>query len=185
MGLTQVTRQSVPVLGRLTTVYNALEDRVQISGQTASGEVIVIWVTQRLLNRMVAALVEWLEQQDSTVPRADLLQSVKQARAINQLTEQSRQERGEPVPSAGASSSWLAASVDVQRRPDQLVLVFKTAPEAGAGQAAVPLPALALRQWLNILLQGYLHGEWSTAVWPEWMCEQQPALAQPARGAIH
>ncbi|MFA5678998.1 MAG: hypothetical protein WC953_11445 [Pseudomonas sp.] len=185
MGLTQVTRQSVPVLGRLTTVYNALEDRVQISGQTASGEVIVIWVTQRLLNRMVVALIEWLEQQDSPVPRADLLHSVKQARAINQLAEQARQEGGEPVSSAAASSSWLAVSVDVQRRVDQLVLVFKAASEAGASQAALPLSALALRQWLNILLQACVHGEWSTAVWPDWMCEQLPALAQPARGAIH
>ncbi|QSR36617.1 hypothetical protein CFI10_16835 [Marinobacterium iners] len=185
MELTEVAEQRVPALGRLTTVYHPLEDRVRISGQVSSDDVVVIWVTRRLMDRMVPALVEWLEQQDADVPRADLLQSVKQTRAINELTEQTRQEGSTPVSAENAGTTWLAASVDVQRRPEQLVLIFKAAPDAGGQQAALPLRALALRQWLNILLQAYSKAEWSTAVWPEWMREQLPELASPARGAIH
>lgn len=49
-------------LNRVTTVYVDLEDRFRLSGKTQDGQVLVLWLTQRLLCRLVPHLVRWLDQ---------------------------------------------------------------------------------------------------------------------------
>ncbi|GAB4270445.1 MAG: hypothetical protein Kow0065_20260 [Methylomicrobium sp.] len=172
---------SVPVLSRITTVYIPTEDRVRLSGQVAPGRVVVVWLSLRLLNRMVPMLTEWLEKQDADLPRADLLQSVKQERARDQLLERARQDGELPVPAEQPESDWLARSVDVQQRSDRMQLIFKDQPSPPQRLAALPLQPLQLRQWLNILLTAYAQAQWPLDVWPEWIREQvgvhKPRLA--------
>ena len=43
-------------LQRITTEYDEREDRIRVSGQLAQGEAVVLWLTQRLLNRLVPHL---------------------------------------------------------------------------------------------------------------------------------
>ena len=40
------------VLHRLTTDYVEEEDRIRVSGASANGDTVVLWLTQRLLNRL-------------------------------------------------------------------------------------------------------------------------------------
>jgi len=163
-------------LKRLTTEYQPLEDRVRLSGQGAAGAVTVVWVTQRLLNRLTPELVRWLEAQEKPMPRADLVQSFKQQTARAAVPQQPA------VPAEQASASWLATAVDVQRRAGSLRLVFRDA--EAQEQVALELSPLALRQWLNMLLIAYGRGEWPLAVWPQWMQEQLAAPAASPR-AVH
>ena len=43
-------------LGRVTTVYVDVEDRFRLSGEAQDGLVLVLWLTQRLLCRLVPHL---------------------------------------------------------------------------------------------------------------------------------
>ena len=49
-------------LQRITTEFVDAEDRIRLAGEDAAGEAVVLWLTQRLLNRLVAHLCDWLEQ---------------------------------------------------------------------------------------------------------------------------
>ena len=50
-------------LQRITTEYSETEDRIRLSGELAAGEVMILWLTQRLFNHLVYHLCGWLEKQ--------------------------------------------------------------------------------------------------------------------------
>ena len=43
-------------LRRMTTEYRAQEDRLCLTGERTGGDAVVLWLTQRLLNRLVPHL---------------------------------------------------------------------------------------------------------------------------------
>lgn len=48
-------------LKRLSTGHQEVEDRIRLVGETGNGAVVVLWLTQRLLLRLVPILLEGLE----------------------------------------------------------------------------------------------------------------------------
>lgn len=56
-------------LKRITLEYSAHEDRMRLTGARASGEREAIWLTRRLLERLIPVLVDWIEQEGSDLPR--------------------------------------------------------------------------------------------------------------------
>jgi len=48
-------------LNRITTEYSELEDRIQLRGEAESKQTVVLWLTQRLLSRLLPYLFAWLE----------------------------------------------------------------------------------------------------------------------------
>lgn len=159
-------------LQRLTTEYVDLEDRIRLSGESAPGEAEVLWLTRRLVDRLVPHLCAWLEKQggmglaseDAGV--ADALQGFALQAALQSLVPQP------PVASEQARRSWLVQSVDVTAGDGALQLVFR-----GEGDARVSLvlQAQALRQWLGILHAQCVAGEWPLEAWPSWLTEPIPA----------
>ena len=163
-------------LTRVTTEYHRGEDRIRFVGELQGGEVAVIWVTQRLLNRLVQELVAWLEGTEQDLPRAEVLHSFKQQTARQQVTAQA------PVPAAAAASDWLCQAVDVQKRPNSLGLVFRDV--SGDHRASLELQPQALRQWLNMLQATCVRAEWPMTAWPEWLREQ-PVDSRPQHLPLH
>eukprot|EP01036_Dinobryon_divergens_P055429 gene55429-74016_t len=47
------------ILQRITTEYIEAEDRVRLSGVSPSGEALSLWVTQRLLSRLLKVILNW------------------------------------------------------------------------------------------------------------------------------
>jgi hypothetical protein len=174
---------TIQVLSRLTTVFHPNEDRIRISGQGKDGNIEVIWLTQRLVNRLVPVMTKWLETREAGTPRADLLQSVKQQRAQVQQAEQSG-EQG-VVPAEQAENEWLAVSLDIQQREDAFRIIFKDQTKEPEHQAVLELQPMLLRQWLNVVLLAYTQGEWSLEKWPEWMIEQIKPAGKAERKALH
>ncbi|MBC7859879.1 MAG: hypothetical protein H7Z39_14125, partial [Burkholderiaceae bacterium] len=77
-------------LQRITTEYVGVEDRIRLSGRddaddAGDGRTVVIWITQRLLQRLLPVLVEWLERQDGATLRADIARSFAQQAARAEL----------------------------------------------------------------------------------------------------
>jgi len=182
---------SVPSLQRLTTQYLDVEDRMRITGAASSGEAIVIWLTQRLLTRLLPHLLKQLQMQTATaatIPtdavQTEMVQTFAQQAARAQLPEQS------PVQVLPESHSWLAESIDVTTKnktddpsQDQLIkFLFKG---INKEQASIAMPSTQLRQWLNILHDQWLLSGWSMSLWPDWVTESVPARGTKSQISLH
>jgi hypothetical protein len=168
------------VLQRITTEYIDSEDRIRLSGETTPNQTVVLWLTQRLINRLVPHLLTWLEQQTVVSGglgadlRSDVINSFAQQAAMSSLEQQ------EPVQVHTAHSSFLVHSVDVTVNQEVLRLTFKGQPKSNPSTpplgASVSMQTLPLRQWLSILHEQCRLGGWvpttpeaAGTVWPEWI----------------
>ena len=52
-------------LQRITTEYDEHEDRLRLSGELSDGSSVLLWLTQRLLYRILPHLTQWLGQHDA------------------------------------------------------------------------------------------------------------------------
>jgi len=182
---------SVPSLQRLTTQYMDVEDRMRITGAASSGEAIVIWLTQRLLSRLLPHLLKQLQAQTASAAAApvnavqtEMVQTFAQQAARAQLPEQA------PVQVKPESHSWLAESIDVttKNKPDEssqdqrIKFVFKG---INKEQASVIMPSTQLRQWLNILHDQWMLSGWPMSLWPDWVTESMPARGVKSQISLH
>lgn len=162
---------------RITTEYVDAEDRICMAGTLSDGEVVQAWFTQRLLQRLVPALVQWLQAQDAgpTGPdalRAEVMHGFAQQAARAQLSPQ------HPVLPVPGDAVWLVYAVDVARHPRAVRLTFKGTRSGEADVAALGALTLApqpLRQWLNILYDNYRKAAWPLQAWPDWVSDSAPA----------
>lgn len=164
-----------PELQRVTTEYVPVEDRIRISGETADGATIVLWLTQRLLNLLVPRLTSGLERLDSASDA--LLQEFAQQAAEASLPPQPAVEATAPA------ASWRVDSVDILSGAEGAALTFRS--EDG-GAARLSMATEHLRQWLGILRRQYGAAGWTDRIWPDWMDEaSRPITGSPASGPLH
>jgi len=158
------------VFERCTTEYAEDEDRLRLSAQLANGDTVVLWLTQRLINRLVPHLVEWLEKQTASMSAIPSVQARTSdvAQGFAQQAAQAQMKTESPVQAKSAITSWRVDAVDVARRDAAVLLNFKSEPSR---QAAMKLSAQQLRQWLSIVYRQYLRGDWPTGAWPDWLKE--------------
>lgn len=160
------------VLHRITTEYIDLEDRVRLSGEAASGAAVSLWLTQRLLGRLVAAILPWVAEGD------DAYQAIKngfsQAAARAGLLQQA------PVPAQPLPC--LVTKVDLRHNSEAMTLLFFGA-DGLAGE--LTLQRQDLRHWLNILYDAWRAAGWPAGVWPEWMDAQAATPAPTAQLRLH
>jgi hypothetical protein len=159
------------LLQRLTTQYIDIEDRVRLSGEDVHGAVQVLWLTQRLLDRLVPALCKQLTPDRGM--HEELLSSFRQQAATAQLAAQ------EPVRAAEDSTACLITRVDLAGTEAGLQLAFHTRDKEAAH---IIMPELAQRQWLAILREQSRVAGWRESAWPEWT---DPAPATPASTHWH
>lgn len=169
-------------LQRITTIFVDSEDRIRLAGEGAAGQALLLWLSQRLLNRVLPHLCAWLEHQApatahsyTDAARAEVLQSFAQLAALAALLPQA------PVPSHAPSGAWLVHSVDVTTGEHAVTLTFKAAVGETHEPATLTLPEQALRQWLNILHDQYIAAEWPLTLWPEWVAQPQSSPTHAAR----
>lgn len=147
-------------LQRLTTEYIDAEDRMRLTAEIRPGETLVLWLSQRLLMRLLPHLFLWLEKQGSTAFPAEIEQSLEQRAASENMSAEA------PVQRSGDSRSWLVEAVDMSAGGNALRLSFR---RAGEDVASLSLPPGPMRQWLTILHTLWEIAEWPAGVWPEWM----------------
>ncbi|SDE68020.1 hypothetical protein [Desulfuromonas thiophila] len=168
-------------LQRLTTVYHPLEDRMRLSGQLPSGEVVLLWVTQRLLSRVVAHLLAWLEQHScADAGQTEVVQSLARPGGPGGAAPET------PVPASGRP--FLVESIDFSSSAQAVRLGFKVTLTPGEIKeiASLSLRQTALRQWLNILYAQWRQAGWPEALWPGWMTGAAALMvAEPARRVLH
>jgi len=160
---------------RFTTEYSDTEDRIRISHQLASGEVVVTWLTHRLLDRLIAHFATTLQKQTQTSSEPALQQSFAQQSAAAELAQASAKQETPPVEPPVSAQEWLVMAVDVKQRADGFGLQFRGFDEKA--QLQTVLSERQLRQWLNIIRSQYVRANWSLAKWPTWL--QESATQEP------
>jgi hypothetical protein len=162
-----------PILQRATTQYSPEDDRIRIAGVTEDGRQMVVWLTRRLLGRLLPLLLEHLEKQFDTA-------SAEHWRALQEFAQQAacHASGGSPAVVSGRDdAAILAASVDVTPAEAGVMLVFRS---ASGGAACLPLTSGVLRRWLHILYQADCAADWRLPQWPAWLtgaAAAVPALA--------
>lgn len=163
-------------LQRITTEYSEVEDRIRLVGEAAH-QTVVLWCTQRLMNRLVPHLCKWLEERVGRTPSCEVRQAFAQHRARSELMPQV------PVRGDAKHLAVLVHSVDLRASKAGVSLLFKDA--TGDTVASLPFEPRALRQWLNILGDQYHRGQWPLTVWPNWVVEPKVPPAADHAAVLH
>lgn len=129
----------------------------------------VIWLTRRLLVRLIDAMVKAIETETQGRPESDTLQTFTQHRAQQVQVEES------PVKAVEGSSEWLINRVDLNVSHERLTLKLFSDEEC----AVLPMPRVNARQWLNIMHRLFEVAEWHYEKWPSWL-QQSASVTQPA-----
>ncbi len=163
----------VPDLLRVTTEYIEAEDRLRLSGELPDGSTVVLWLTQRLVGRLVPHLCGWLEKQTKAGAPVDLVQGFAQQAALASLESQPKVQAG------SGSQAWLVQTIDLNGGDGFLALLFKPDSQ-GAAVTRLTLQTQPLRQWLGIVLSQFRRAGWPLTVWPDWAIEARAPKAGPA-----
>ena len=154
---------------RFTTEYMAEEDRLRLSLETNDGEVRLLWLTRRLVIRLVPQLVKLLSQNTALLgeqgaPRTDNAQRRSQMSALGQLEQQSPVR---PDAEQGAVAEHLITRLSGRLARGAVLVDFKIGEDTLI--QTVPFPEAALRQWLVVVEACFRKGEWAEEIWPDWI----------------
>lgn len=162
-------------LQRITTEYQPFEDRIKLAGLIADNQPVVMWLTQRLLRRLLPAMLGWLERQaPAATPRPEVLQTFAQEVA------RAAQVPAAAVPVVSGAAEWLVRQLDVTMSDQGIVLVFQQGADGELERIVLPMHATLLRQWLGILHDAFVEAEWPLDLWPAWLREAAVPAAGPA-----
>ncbi len=153
-------------LERITTQYIEAEDRIRLSGSTRDGHSQVLWLTQRLLSRLLPRLLDALQPSApatrlASQPPQDEWQSWLQAAARDSLQQQA------PVPTDNAQAVWLVHAINLSLSSEAVRVAF--CDETGQERAELTMNPTVLRQWLSIVYEGWRKAEWPATLWPVWI----------------
>lgn len=173
------TATTAQPLHRVTTQYVANEDRLRLAGQLANGQTCVLWITQRLANRVLGHLLQWLEQRPLAVSSDDAPASAASANPQRQTELQrfAQQSAAAGIPKQQAVTideaqcSYLVENIDLTRGEQAVRLVLKPAADSEQPLCSLALNADALRQWVTIVYRQYRIAGWNLHGWPDWMKE--------------
>lgn len=148
-------------ISKITVTYDETEDRLRLAYQDAEGQSKGLWLTQRLVNRLVGALLA------SLGAGADIGNAEAALRAWELSAARARLGKDVPVESPPAEQHHLVRAVDISHSGNGIRLVFRG---IDAQVAALGIEdETVLRQWLDILHQQYRRADWPMGgLWPAW-----------------
>lgn len=137
--------------------------------ENSQQQTTVIWLTRRLLVRLIDAMVKAIESETQGRSESDTLQTFTQHRAQQVQVEES------PVRAVEGSAEWLINRIDLNVSDERLTLKLFS----DEGCATLPMPRVNARQWLNIMHRLFEVAEWHYERWPSWL-RQSLSVTQPA-----
>ena len=155
-------------LQKVTIEYDENEDRIRLAGEGTAGDRTVIWLSNRLLRRLIPLLVDWIGKEARASGMAETILGFEQDAARAALGLQ------EPVRVGGADSSWLVHVIDLRLAEEVIRLEFRG--RGGSEAASLAVDILSMRQWLSIVHAQFIRAEWALDIWPRWMEPQGGAM---------
>lgn len=157
----------MPSISRLTTQYQADEDRFCISGQLSGDQSLCrLWLTQRLMTRLIATVLDWLR--NASHEGSGEVQAERARHVVAQHAARETLLPQSPVRTAPDDPSWCVHEIGVKRYPERMVLVFR---REGCPSIALPLDVRMVRQWMHIVYGQWNTAGWPRSAWPAWFVE--------------
>ena len=173
----EIGNVSLPILTKITTQFQAVEDRLCLCGLDQHGQTHMIWLTRRFANEMVKLLFRSID--DPAAAAAPLASSI--AKTTRQLDAKARLIPTPEVTLPDPATSWLAVTLQLQTRPGQVRLVFSSQDDR---KAQVDIGLVHLHQWLSIIYANYLRAGWLGDFWPDWFADAE-LPAPPPTASVH
>ena len=153
---------------RFTSEYVASEDRFRLNSVTKDQSELALWVTQRVLVRLIRFFANWLDKTSPEVNKSTAIDSTERTRLQKIVQQSARSEitRSKPIAVQSDSDSWLVSRIDIKANEKGARLTFKS--EDGQ-TAELVMTIKHLRQWLSIVHSLWRTAEWPMDVWPEWI----------------
>ena len=158
----------VSKLKRITTEYIELEDRIRLAGLTEENQTVCIWLTMRLLKRLITHCLNLLEKNTPELKEMPT-QNEQCRKSIHNFVQQSAEQQvveETAVKVTKNSPNHLAAEIDVKSDHAGVTIIFKG---EFSSHYAIYLNNQQLRQWLGMLHMIWQKAEWPNLVWPDWM----------------
>lgn len=159
-------------IDRFTTAYDACEDRIRVLVALSSGDTLKLWVTRRLLGKLVQALVRKLEatvSEDSittvSASSTEVVQRFTQAAAVDAFEKQ-KPVTLSPDEDAQSSTALLVTQIGLRWSRRRIEIDLKVDDEIGQ---TLVFNEKTLRQWMGIVHSQYEIANWSDDIWPSWM----------------
>jgi hypothetical protein len=160
---------SPDAIRRFTTEYVVPEDRIRISLERGDDRVVILWLTRRLMSRLVPELVKIVDalprqgQPTQAQPPSDNAQRRNQLDALGKLEQQAPVLAG---PAPDTVESHLITGLGVRMARGGTLIDFKAGEET---IQTIPFPEEALRQWLGMLHMNFTKAAWAEDIWPAWI----------------
>jgi hypothetical protein len=155
--------------------YDPVEDRLRLDLVNAAGEKQSIFLTRRLVDRVIPVLVSHLEGKTPEGVPADLAQGMSQSRA-----RQARQT-GEATPAVAVDAetpTWLCRTMHFQTADHGLNVIVTDDTQV---DAVMPMVEANLRAVLDIFLDLYTKACWPTEPFPEWIKPEATLTVAPGQ----
>ena len=172
--------RTVSSLKRITTEYIEVEDRVRLAGLTDNNQTVSIWLTMRLLRRLISPCLSLLKKNTSELKKV-VTQNNLPAKGMQNFVQQSTDQQlvqETAVKVTENSPNHHATEIDISNDHAGVMLSFKD--EFGSDYS-IYLNNGQLRQWLGTLQIIWQKAEWPTEIWPDWMVLD---ISQPTSGDI-
>jgi len=150
--------------------YIPVEDRLRLDAVDVDGNRQSLFMTRRLVDRIIPVMVAHLERQTPEGMPGELVQEMQQDGAL-----QIHAEGGSEAPVAVEPEfvPWLCRTVHLTKTGAGLVVVFT---DEATIEAQMPMSTDNLRVVLDIFKTLYTSAEWGLQAFPGWM--QTPASAE-------
>ena len=171
-------------LQRITSEFIEAEDRIKFIAQCEKEQTLVLWVTQRLISRLIAHCLNWLEKETSELDRAVALDQESRSDLQGIVQESARQALNQQpaVVPGHDSQSFLVQEIDINITNEGVVLLFKGSKNK---QAELVFSVAQLRQWLAIMHSLWHKAAWPMSLWPDWMDENQLTSTGEPNSPVH
>ena len=162
-------------ISTITTRYDATEDRILLAVADADDNQASLWLTRRLTERLIPALVENVQQQIALPSAAKTEGKGEVLAAANVYAQLQARISKKPAPAVvlqpaapqhlineiGVRSVGIGARLLEFRCVDQQV-------------TTLTLSLTEQRQWLESLQKACTKANWALTVWPDWLSPSAP-----------
>lgn len=155
----------------ITTDYDLREDRIRLAVAFADGSTHPMWLTRRLAERLVPALIKGL--QAPHVNDDAQAAEVQAAQVYAQLEARVSRKPAAPVQVDDGTPPILVHEIKVRTTQNGTCLLTLICPEADPAQLV--LKPGELRQWLELLYWAFDKGQWRKDIWPAWIQHRKPS----------
>ena len=140
---------------KATVAYEEREDRIKVLGESKEGGTVVLWLTQRLLGKLIPHLAgRLLDAKPDDDPRSLEAANAREAAKLD------------PVEEGRLVLTLVVDAVDITDSTSLTIMQFRGETRtAGLSAARLALDAAQLASWLQALRACYQKASWSQDCW--------------------